>query len=148
MNKKTQTLRHVGAGTLTFMDAGARRTVGAGEDFEVGAELAEILLVDPNVVDPSALPSEAEPEHPEETGYADMNVPALRELANKRGLEVPARAPKADLVAAHVAADDAAQAGETPDEAQSVPAEPEPTSSSTGGAVTLGDLPDSAKVKS
>lgn len=143
--KVVRNLRFDGAGSLTFLEGRARRHVRSGEAFSVDSDdLADALLADPAVVDLDAPPPAAEPsEGDEDSGYNAMNVPDLKELAEKRGLEVPAKAKKADLVALHLAADEGGEAAA---------AGPEPTSDNVepvthSGAVTLGDLPDTAKVK-
>lgn len=156
-NAVVRNLRFDGGGTLTFLEGRARRHIRAGEAFSVDDDdLADALLADPSVVDLDNPQADAEPDgegelEPEGTGYNAMSVPMLKELADKRGLDVPSKAKKADLVAAHMAAD---EAGSTAD-AEPAAAGPEPTSdavepaaAASGGAVTLGDLPDSAKVKS
>lgn len=152
MTAQLVNLRFDGAGTLTFVEDRARRTVQSGEAFAVKPDLAKILLADPMVTDLAAAEAAEEAaalDVGEGSGYEAMNVKQLRELADKRGIEVPSKAKKAELVAAHAAADEAG------DVAVDEPSSPEPSPAAdqvrdlatTGGAVTLGDLPDSAKVK-
>jgi hypothetical protein len=146
---KLVNLRFDGGGTLTFVEDRVRRTVQAGEAFAVKPDLARILLADPAVVDLQAAEAAAEAHAAaavEGSGYEAMSVPQLRELAKKRDLDVPSKANKAELVAAHVAADE----GPDDEPASTEPspaADAAPEPASTGGAVTLGDLPDGAKVK-
>lgn len=153
-------LRFDGAGTLTFVEDRARRTVRSGEAFAVKPDLAKVLLADPSVVDlaaaqvaAEAAAADAAAEAAEGSGYEAMTVAQLRELADKRGLEVPSGAKKAELVAAHVEADaapspDEAPAGEPSSPEPSPAADAAPEAATTGGAITLGDLPASAKVQS
>ena len=147
MSKVVRNLRFNGGGSLTFVEGRARRHVTSGEVFSVDSnDLADALLADPAVVDLDAPVESPEVDVPEGTGYEAMRVPQLKELAEKRGLELPSKAKKADLVAAHLAADE----GDTASDVVAVG--PEPTSdnvdvAASGGPITLGDLPDSAKAK-
>lgn len=162
------TLRYGGGGSLTFADAsGARHVVRKGEPFTADARTAAILLRDPTVarvqVEPagpmlSVVPDEA-------PDLEELTVAQLRERAVSLGLEVPARARKADLVAAIT---DATSAAPDPDEGGAFSPADEPDAESSGeagtppvldeegdplppptpssaGTITLGDLPPGAR---
>jgi hypothetical protein len=63
-------------------------------------------------------------------------------MAAERGIDMPSRSKKDDLIAA-LEADDQAQASEADGSGEALPEAEE----SSAGAITLGDMPDSATVK-
>lgn len=153
------TLIYRGGATLTFGSGSGRRVVKRGESFEVSAELATVLLADPAVEGYEAPAVSADV--PRETPEAAAPTKAqLLEVAAALGLELPKRATNDAITAAIAAeeqrlADEAAASGdgggnqggttsandpgaESPGEADTPPAET--------GAITLADIPDSAKV--
>ena len=165
------TLRYGGGGSLTFADAsGARHRVLKGAAFSTDARTAAMLLRDPSVTraDQPAEPAPGPtlvvvPDEP-----AEITVAQLRTRAEALGLSVPARARKADLVAAIATAEMAPEPAAEPDEGgTSTPADdPDATSSeeagtppdideegdpipppapSTAGTITLADLPPGAR---
>jgi hypothetical protein len=151
----SETLVYRGTGTLTFGtgDAGrrGRRTIQAGEEFEVTADVAERLLADPNVELVVPMDDDHEPSKTE-----------LRARADELGLDLPPRATNAALAEAIAAEEqrlaDEAQASSSGESDQGGEASPADDSGAAAadeagtppantGAVTLGDLPDSAKLK-
>jgi len=167
-----KTLVLVGGATLTFGSGRVRRTVRAGEPFEVADDLAAVLLADPNVTLAGAAVRltvvEQRPTGPVTT--ADLpkratNLEFHRELkARAKELGLPAKGKVVELAAAIAveearlaeAAASAPQGGITtpaddpgavaPGEAGTPPeAPPEPPlGDMPSGAITLGDLPSGA----
>lgn len=156
-----------GGSTLTFgLASGGRLTVKNGEPFEVDEALAEILLADPHVELAPAASSDGEgndPEDPRETPLASKTKAELLAIAGELGLELPARATNPSIVSAIEAehtrlADEASEAssdgegneggedapGEDPE--ASAAGEPGPPPSTTG-AITLGGLPEGARIQ-
>lgn len=137
-----------GGADLTFRDAAGQRVkVLKGEEFAVAPALAAILLTDPAVVAVDAEEAASVAAAVEEAGYPGMTVKELHAMAAERGIDLPARAKKDALIAALEADDEAkvAAAVEAPIVApEAEAAEPE---GAGPGAITLGDLPDSGKVK-
>lgn len=92
----------------------ARLYVSADDELCDGADPAVVpvtLLVGEGCEIPNAVaakygliagaePEAEEDEEPEAEDLADSTVPELRELADERGVELPARANKADIIAA------------------------------------------------
>ncbi len=134
------TLVYLGGASLTFGSGSGRRVVKRGEPFEVSAELAKILLADPHVSPADAVEltvvgtaKPTAPARPHSTSGLDA-IKALRARAKELG--IPATGKAAELTAAIVAAE------KRPTVIPTVTADAPPAP----GAITLGDLPPSAKV--
>jgi hypothetical protein len=161
MATTTDRLVLLGGADLGFRDgSGAKRRVVRGEEFEVDADTAEILLTDPNVQRAADVPRGTTGE------AATPSAPTKAELrarATELALDVPTRATNAEIAAAIDAEESrladaaaAASSGERNEGGSGTPASDpgasasgeagQPPSSDTGGAITLGDLPDGAKV--
>lgn len=163
------TLLYSGGSTLTFGSGRDRRTVNHGEPFEVSDTLAMVLLADPHIsVAPNAeASSDGGADVPRETSLVEMTKAELLGIAAPLGLELATRATKAEIVAAieaeqlrladeaSTAVDEASSDGEgnqggdaTPGDDPDASASGEPgTPPSSTGPITLGDLPEGAKVK-
>ena len=140
------TLVYLGGASLTFGSAEGRRVVKRGEPFEVSAELAKVLLADPYVSTPEEVGTMFTAEavtspvaRPHSTSGLDA-IKALRARAKELG--IPATGKAAELTAAITAAEKRPATAflrrkDPPAEADTTPAP---------GAITLGDLPPSAKV--
>jgi hypothetical protein len=139
------TLVYLGGASLTFGSGAGRQIVKRGEPFEVSAELAKVLLEDPHVTAYAAPPevsarnvaaTDPAPARAHSTSGLDA-IKALRDRAKELGIPATGKAPA--LTAAIAAAEKrqvVAPGGVKTD------APPAP------GAITLGDLPPSAKVGS
>lgn len=139
------TLVYLGGASLTFGSGTGRQIVKRGEPFEVSAELAKILLADPHVspadaveltVVGTAKPTAPAPARAHSTSGLDA-IKALRARAKELG--IPATGTAKHLSAA-IAAAEKRQVAAPSDVKADAPAAP--------GAITLGDLPSSAKVGS
>lgn len=139
------TLVYLGGASLTFGSGTGRQIVKRGEPFEVSAELAKILLADPHVspadaveltVVGTAKPTAPAPARAHSTSGLDA-IKALRARAKELG--IPATGTAKHLSAA-IAAAEKRQVAAPSDAKADAPAAP--------GAITLGDLPSSAKVGS
>ena len=134
-------LIYLGGSTLTFgTESGGRRTVSYGEQFEVGDELAEVLLADPHVSTPEEVGTMFTAEavaspvvKPHSTSGLDA-IKALRARAKELGIPATGKAP--ELAAAIAAAE------KRPTVIPTVAADTPPAP----GAITLGYLPPSAKI--
>jgi hypothetical protein len=136
------TLVYLGGASLTFGSGTGRQIVKRGEPFEVSAELAKILLADPHVspadaveltVVGTAKPTAPAPARAHSTSGLDA-IKALRARAKELG--IPATGKAAELTAAIAVAE------KRPTVIRAVTADATPAP----GAITLGDLPPSAKV--
>ena len=139
------TLVYLGGASLTFGSGDGRRVVKRGEPFEVSAELAKILLADPHVspadaveltVVGTAKPTAPAPARAHSTSGLDA-IKALRARAKELG--IPATGTAKHLSAAIATAEKRQVAAPSDVKADAPPAP---------GAITLGDLPPSAKVGS
>ena len=139
------TLVYLGGASLTFGSGTGRQIVKRGEPFEVSAELAKILLADPHVspadaveltVVGTAKPTAPAPARAHSTSGLDA-IKALRARAKELG--IPATGTAKQLSAA-IAAAEKRQVVAPSVVKTDAPAAP--------GAITLGDLPSSAKVGS
>ena len=140
------TLVYLGGASLTFGSGTGRQIVKRGEPFEVSAELAKILLADPHVSPADAVElavvgtaKPTAPARPHSTSGLDA-IKALRARAKELG--IPATGKAAELTAAIAAAENRPAAPflrkkDPPADAGATPAP---------GAITLGDLPPSAKI--
>ena len=142
------TLVYLGGASLTFGSGTGRQIVKRGEPFEVSAELAKILLADPHVT-AYAAPAEHSARNVEAVSPLEQHR-ALKARAKELGL--PATGKVADLTAA-IAAEETrlakeAAAAYVPQSTLAVVHAGETIVPPTPGAITLGDLPASAKVGS
>lgn len=139
------TLVYLGGASLTFGSGTGRQIVKRGEPFEVSAELAKILLADPHVspadaveltVVGTAKPTAPAPARAHSTSGLDA-IKALRARAKELG--IPATGTVPALTRAIATAEKLQVAAPSDVKADAPPAP---------GAITLGDLPTSAKVGS
>jgi hypothetical protein len=137
------TLVYLGGASLTFGSGTGRQIVKRGEPFEASAELAKILLADPHVspadaveltVVGTAKPTAPAPARAHSTSGLDA-IKALRARAKELG--IPATGTAKHLSTAIAAAEKRQVAAPSVVKADAPPAP---------GAITLGDLPPSAKV--
>jgi hypothetical protein len=142
------TLVYLGGASLTFGSAEGRRVVKRGEPFEVSAELAKVLLADPSVSTPEEVGTMFEPEavaSPQARLHSTSGLTAIKALRTRaKELGIPTTGKAAELTAAITAAEKRPASPflrrkDQPTEADVQPA-PGP------GAITLGDLPPSAKI--
>jgi hypothetical protein len=135
------TLVYLGGASLTFGSGSGRRVVKRGERFEVSAELAKILLADPYVSTPEEVGTTFAPEavaSPVATPHSTSGLDAIKALrARAKELRIPATGKAKQLSAAIAAAEKRQVAAPSVVKADAPPAP---------GAITLGDLPPSAKV--
>lgn len=153
MADKTERLVLVGGVDLGFRDGtGAKRRAVRDEPFEVDAATAAILLTDPNVqrVGDAPRPTVV-PTTPAASTPAQPTKAELLARATELELEVPNRATNAAIAEA-IAAEEARREAEAAataaiaDAATATTGESDESGDSTGGAITLGDLPAGAKV--
>jgi len=139
------TLVYLGGASLTFGSGTGRQIVKRGEPFEVSAELAKILLADPHVspadaveltVVGTAKPTAPAPARAHSTSGLDA-IKALRARAKELGIAATGTVPA--LTRAIATAEKRQVAAPSDVKADAPPAP---------GAITLGDLPPSAKVGS
>ena len=139
------TLVYLGGASLTFGSGTGRQIVKRGEPFEVSAELAKILLADPHVspadaveltVVGTAKPTAPAPARAHSTSGLDA-IKALRARAKELGIAATGTVPA--LTRAIAAAEKLQVVAPSVVKADAPP---------SPGAITLGDLPTSAKVGS
>lgn len=141
------TLVYLGGASLTFGSGTGRQIVKRGEPFEVSAELAKILLADPHVspadeTKPVGVPRETpKPANPAPArAHSTSGLDAIKALrARAKELGIPATGTVPALTRA-IATAEKRQVAAPSDVKADAPAAP--------GAITLGDLPSSAKVGS
>ena len=139
------TLVYLGGASLTFGSGTGRQIVKRGEPFEVSAELAKILLADPHVspadaveltVVGTAKPTAPAPARAHSTSGLDA-IKALRARAKELGIPATGTAPALTRAIATAEKRPVAAPSDVKTDAPAAP-----------GAITLGDLPTSAKVGS
>ena len=135
------TLVYLGGASLTFGSGTGRQIVKRGEPFEVSAELAKILLADPHVSPADAVEltvvGTAKPTAPARA-HSTSGLDAIKALrARAKELGIPATGTVPALTRAIATAEKLQVAAPSDVKADAPPAP---------GAITLGDLPPSAKV--
>jgi hypothetical protein len=139
------TLVYLGGASLTFGSGTGRQIVKRGEPFEVSAELAKILLADPHVSPADAVeltvvgtgkPTASAPARAHSTSGLDA-IKALRARAKELGIPATGTVPALTRAIATAEKRPVAAPGDVKADAPPAP-----------GAITLGDLPPSAKVGS
>jgi hypothetical protein len=132
MAKKSVSLRYNGTGSLTFQDGKGRHTVRDGDVFETDEATAELLLAgSPQVL----VAVSSEPTKEDEL----VTLPA--------GAKPEPNAPEMSSASPDVSSSEADPLADAPPEGGTLP-EPgptEPASAALTGAITLADMPDSAK---